>query len=231
MRQIAHAFLVCVTGVTFAFGNTISFSTPVNSVESGGLPVSATATVTTDTDSLTITLSNLFSDPRSSAQTVTGFELWLDPIVNNANLTSVTGTMINIDPVTQNPIQTAGSITHWTLTPTLSDLNSILSLTSLGGSHPANSIIGPPGSNGAYNNANASIMGDQPLIYATAVFHLDAPGVTASTPVTSATFFFSSTPGNGVVGSPSVPEPGSLSLLITGVLSLAAANLKKSWRK
>jgi hypothetical protein len=94
---------------------------------------------------------------------------------------------------------------------------------------PSHLIIGPPGATG-YTNANGSIAGNKPhnpFLNQTATFLLDVAGVAPSTTVTSATFSFGTTAGNDVPGTKTVPEPSSLTLLLTAAVGGMALVLRK----
>lgn len=88
---------------------------------------------------------------------------------------------------------------------------------------PSEGILGPASGDGKYDNANGSIAGNKPhnpFVNQTATFILtDLP---AGATIDNVVFSFSTTPGDNVPGSTPVPEPASLVLLCTGLLTLGA---------
>jgi hypothetical protein len=231
MRKTSQLAVGLLLFVSCAAASTVSFSTPLGATEASGAPENSTATVTTGNNTITVTLSNQFANPESAKQLLTGFEMTLSQLLTtNINLGSVNGTLINIDSTTRlATVDTVDSITHWTVSSSLSNLTSKVSLTALGSGQPRNGIIGPAGTDGTYSAANSSLLGSthEPLISQTATFTINAPGVTAATSVTAATFYFNTAPGDGITTNISAtPEPGTITLLAAGILMLGVAAIR-----
>lgn len=62
-----------------ADANMITVATPVGATELGGNPVNAQAVITTSQDAITITLANLFVNPTTVAQNLSGLFFTLAP--------------------------------------------------------------------------------------------------------------------------------------------------------
>ncbi len=205
-----------------AGATTITYSTPTGSTL-GGLPVSATATFTTGTDSLEITLTNLQTNPTSVIQNLSDLAFILSSGQTSGTLTSSSG--LERD-VAANGTFTDGSVvsTGWELETSGSGLRLHVLGTAIG---PAHTIIGGPDGSNVYSNGNGSITGNgphNPFLAGTVTFDLTILGLTADSTVTGVTFSFGTTEGNNVPGDcgdciPRVPEPDSATLfVISGVL-------------
>jgi len=213
-----RAILTALALSVVASANTITFVTPVGSSTGGG-PVSASATVTTNTNSVFITLTDLQANPTDIAQLLSDFDFVLSNGATTGTLTTSSGQQIVIAGNGTTTLGSTGS-TGWGLN---NNVSGGLQLDALGFIGPAGLIVGPPGAGGVYTNANASIAGNgphNPFINQTATFTLSVAGVSAATTVTSATFSFGTTPGINVPGTPSVPEPITSALVGTGLVSL-----------
>jgi hypothetical protein len=216
--QMFRAILTALALSVVASANTITFVTPVGSSTGGG-PVSASATVTTNTNSVFITLTDLQANPTDIAQLLSDFDFVLSNGATTGTLTTSSGQQIVIAGNGTTTLGSTGS-TGWGLN---NNVSGGLQLDALGFIGPAGLIVGPPGAGGVYTNANASIAGNgphNPFINQTATFTLSVAGVSAATTVTSATFSFGTTPGINVPGTPSVPEPITSALVGTGLVSL-----------
>jgi hypothetical protein len=189
----------------------------------GGEPVSARATFTTSTDTVSIKLENLQADPNSVKAVVYDVMFSLSTGQTVGTNTSTTGTerTVNDDGTFSDtgPI----NLVDWGLFTSGSqlDLDRILAP---GQKH--HGVIGPPNSvSGQYDNANGSIADNNahvPFWGESADFVLNVPGVTAESSISAATLAFNTTSGDTVNVVP-VPEPASwaLACLAVGMLSLS----------
>jgi hypothetical protein len=213
-----------------AGATSITYSTPSGSTQ-GGLPVSATATFVTGTDSLTITLTNLQANPTGVIQNLSDLAFVLSGGQTSGTLISSSG--LERD-VAANGTFTDGSTvaTGWEL-ETGSGLRLHVLGTAIG---PAHTIIGGPDGSNVYSNANGSIAGNDPhnpFLAGTVTFNLSVLGVTAESTVTSATFSFGTTEGNNTPGDcgdciPRVPEPDVATLFVlSGVLVAIFATTRR----
>ena len=209
--KIAAALLLAVVPASAAISQ---FQTPVGS-STGGQPVSAKVTFTTSENTIDVLLENLQANPTSVTQCISGLFLTLDGGQDGGSLLSSSGlerTVAGNDTFTDGAMVPTG----WSF----SNLAGLVSLNVLGTqTAPANLVIGPPGANNLYSNANGSIAGNgphNPFLGLSATFRLSVQGVTANTLINEATFQFNTSPGNTVT----VPEPMTL-----GLAGLAAALL------
>jgi len=219
----SFAGVMALAIASLAGATTITYSTPTGSTQ-GGLPVSATATFTTGTNSLEITLTNLETNPTGVIQNLSDLAFVLSTGQTSGTLTSSSGLERT---VAANGTFTDGSTvaTGWQLETSGAGLR----LHVLGTpTAPSHTIIGGPDGSNVYSNGNGSIVGNgphNPFLAGTVTFDLTILGVTADSFVTSATFSFGTTEGNNVPGEvctdciPRVPEPDSATLfVISGVL-------------
>jgi len=129
-----------------------------------------------------------------------------------------------------------GSLSHWTAATSLSELT----VTTIGGGQPTDGIIGAPGSNNDYSNANGSLTGGtkQPYADQTAVFTLDLTGTNITLDSITGVEIGFGTQGNNYIGTTaqitvqgfnsSTPEPETfwlfgLSAVLIGLRSRAKA--------
>jgi len=213
-RNAALSALVLAAFASIASATDITLTTPIGATTSGGA-VDASAEFITGAGTLTIILDNLFADPKSIAQLLSGIDFTLSDLATTGSLTSSSGQQLT---VASNGSYTTGATTStgWGV-----DNNVLggIELTALGFSSPAQLIIGAPGAGNTYNNANSSITNGvhDPFLNQTATFTLAIAGLTASDKVTGATFLFGTTPG---VDQVSAPEPSSLEMLGMGLIGL-----------
>jgi len=205
--------LALIASLPGAYADIVTVVTPVGATTSGGA-VDAIATITTGTNVVDITLTNLEANPKDVAQLLSDFDFVLSNGATTGTLAFSSGQKITVNSNGTFTLGTTGS-TGWGLND---NVGGGLQLDALGFVGPAGLIIGPPGG-ATYTNANSSIAGNgphNPFINQTATFEIDVAGVTADTKVTSATFSFGTTPGADLVRG-TVPEPSSLlSFLMLG---------------
>ena len=219
-------FVASVAGAT-----SITYDTPSGST-AGGLPVSATATFVTGTDSLTISLTNLEDNPKSAVQNLSDLIFVLSTGQTSGSLTSSSGL--------ERTVNADGTFTDGAVTSTgwaLETFGSGLRLHVLGTpAGPSHTIIGGPDGSNVYSDANGSIAGNgphNPFIAETATFQLTILGLTADSTVTSASFSFGTTEGTEVPGCVDcggrVPEPSAGALfVISGALFAIVATVRRS---
>ena len=144
-----------------------SYSLPGGTTDSGGNPVSATATLSLSSvgsqEVLTIILENLTPNQTSDGENITGVELNINSSqITGAALASASADLVEVPNKTSITNLGTGSLSHWTATTSLSELT----LTTIGGGAPAQAIIGAPGSGNDYSNANGSLTGGTKQPYA-----------------------------------------------------------------
>ena len=207
-----------------ALANTDTFT--ATGTSSGGATQNASATFVTGTGTLSITLKNLLSNPRTIGQDISGIFFTLSSGATNGSLTSSSGIELNI-----------ARNGHYSIGPTVS---TGWALTSSGGTlvlqvlntpeAPEHTIVGTSSngtySGGIYSKANSSLTGNgphNPFLESGATFNLAVLGATSSTRVTSATFVFNTVAGDTRAGinPTTVPEPATEMLLLIGAVSAA----------
>lgn len=228
LRNCKHIVTACCLFgflAASASGSVITYTTPTGSSTSGG-PVDASATFTTSADTLTITLNDLLANPLDIGQLISDLDFTLSDLTGTSTLlfSSAQEITINADGTSSTGATVS---TGWLLSDSGSPGGLVLCVICAGGNAaigPAHTLIGP----GPYTNANGSIAGNQPhnpFLDQVASFTISNPSITANTLVTSAIFSFGTISGMNVIGVPGgagdvgLPEPGTLLLLVGGLLS------------
>lgn len=226
------ALMVCA-----APAGAVTFGTPSGSSTVDGA-VNATADFVLGTNSLTITLTDLLSNPTSDGQLLSGISFSIVGAVGSPTLTSSTGplSVINTASNTYSNAVVTSPLTHWGIVGG--------SLTALTGGQPNSLIIGPDSAGGfahagVYNQANNSISNHNPMVLGSATFVISLAGVNPLSTINSVVFQFGTEAGSRLVtavceigcgGNTSLSEtplPATLPLFASGLGALGLA----AWRK
>jgi len=218
--QFAFWRLLVLNMLTYAVVHaaTLTFVTAPGAQSAAGNPVNFVATVTTDTDLITVQLDNLVADPVAIDQVITGLSFTLDfHDLAAIALSNVTGQLI-FTPVNgaAPAIDNTDSIDHWGVSSSSATVSTTaISLTAFIGGTPSDGVIGKPGDNGSYNNVNSSITNGHasPLILYDAIFRISLPGVTQSTSIASPVFTLGTSSTDTVNGFVATPEPGTVGMI------------------
>ncbi len=212
------ACAVVLSSTVATYGATITYVTPTGSMTSG--PVDASATLTTGSGTVAITITDLEANPTDVAQTVSDLEFFLSNGATTGTLSSSSGQQIKVH---DDGTFTLGSMvtTGWGLN---NNVGGGLQLDALGYVGPKGLIIGPPDTGGNYSNAKGSIAGNSahnPFLDQTATFNVAVTGVTAATRITGVKFSFGTTEGQYIVtGMVGAPEPSAILLVLGGSFAL-----------
>jgi hypothetical protein len=209
-----------------AQAGTITYITPSGATAVGG-PVDAAAVFVTSTDTLTVTLLNLLSNPKDVAQNLSDLGFAISSGQTTGTLTDSSGQELSV--------YSNGTFTFGSTVPTGWQLDSDgapFHLDLLGTPTRAHTIIGGPGAGGTYSNANGSIARNNahnPFLNGEATFTLNIPGLTDASSISSASFSFGTTEGADVFPGiiQSVPEPASIGILAFGMVGLAGCSLPR----
>jgi PEP-CTERM motif len=190
--------------------------------------LSASATITTNTNSIVVALSSLINNPTSAGQEVSDISFVLGNTPSALSLTSASGTLIDIaagGAVTSPPAGT--TITHWGVSLTGSTVLLEAAGPAAPGGQPIDLIIGT----GPFTNANASIAVHSPSIEGTGTFTLSALGVTSATSISNVVFSFGTGPDTFLPGTVrAVPEPSTWAMVMLGFFGVGFIAYRKKSR-
>jgi PEP-CTERM motif-containing protein len=235
LRNIWLAAVVVGLFSSAAYAGTFTFTTAPGALESGGNPVGASATITTNANgTVSITLTNTLANPTTVSQNISDIFFTLSVSDVGTTIGASSGQEVT---VAANGTPTLGAVVAMGWGLDLTGGGGSIHLCVIGangcGGGPDHTIIGAPGPGGIYTNANNSIAGNgphNPFISQTGTWTLNVPGVNAQTSVSNVIFSFGTTAGDNVGGctvggqcTPTVPEPASLTLLGSGLAALGAA--------
>lgn len=232
MRKLCSIF-VCLIAVSLPSSlraATITYSTLPGASTAGG-PVDVSATFTTSSGALDITLTDLLANPKDVAQLVSSLWFTLSS-GQTGTLGSSTGALITVNSGGTYTGPGSNVSTGWVLQTSGTSL--VVCVVCPGGNAvagPAHLLIGGPGPGGTYSNANGSIAGNNahnPFLFETAQFHITDASINANTLVSSVLFGFGTTGGINVPGFPpnqdfTTPEPSTFALV--GFMLLLSVSL------
>ncbi len=181
----------------------------------------ASATITLDTNRITITLTDLYVNPTSVAQNLSAF--WFTTSVDPSSVSISSSSAAAITVASNGSVTSAGTIAPgWALT----EVSAVTRLDDLaaGASGPSDTIIGAPGPGGVYSNGNGSITGNgphNPFLSQSASWTLSEIGVNAATTISNVYFMFGTAENAGVAGSrvSATPEPSTFTMVF-GALAI-----------
>ena len=198
--------------------------------DASGDSVSAKATITIGSGTVTVDLWNLTTPMEDAGQLLSDLSFMLSDTPTGAvSLISSGGTEITMTSTAGTFTSAAGVAPGWGLSSsgsviTLDDLN--------GGAGPQHTIIGPA-DNSEYSSANSSIVGvdaggvykdtHSPFMFGSVEWVLAVPGVNAGDYVKSVTFSFGTQSGDNHT----VPLPATAVLMGSGLLGLGLIR----WRR
>jgi hypothetical protein len=216
---------VAIVLSTFLFGITSASATSIT--VTGG-----TADFSFTTSGLTLTLTDTYSPTNQISKELTGIVFTLN--ANLSSLGALSVTPISVVDCHENsfpcPGYSATSPYGWGLSQASPG---IYSLMAGGGSYKPYAIVNSnyvaPGGNGGVSNNQHN-----PLLIGPVIFSFSFNGLQTAPDVTSATFYFGTAPATvtGTPGNPTgggqIPEPTSLLLLGSGLLSLGVLARKRA---
>ena len=173
---------------------------------------SASATITTAPNALTVSLSSLIANSVSSGQTVSGVEIFLGQSPTAATLTNSSGSLIAFTDKNGNTApDTTDVINHWGTALAGNELFLATVGTGAAGGQPDDLIIG----NGPYSGGNASLFEHSPFIKGTGTFSISLQGDAFPT-IDNVVFLFGTQPTSLVGVDAPVPEPSVWALMVLG---------------
>jgi hypothetical protein len=197
--------------------------------ENGGDPVNATATFVESDNTLTITVTNLFTGPKNVDQALSGLSFTISggSLSGSSMASDTSGSSGQEVTIPNNGHFTLGSTvaTGWAYSST--DPTGTLNF---GGSNHL--IVGPPDG----NKYKGSITGNNnPFLNGSATFTIT--GLTGSPTVTAATFSFGTVAGDNVAGvdppliTTAVPEPSALAIAGLGALGFVGYGFRRRMKQ
>jgi len=164
-------------------------------------PINASAIITPREGEVNVVIANNEANPTDVGQNVSDLTISLGNALTSTATYNGTQTNPIVRVGTNGTITTTGTTNQtWDLSTPSGSTILLSALTASAG--PSDTLIGPPGPDGTYSNANGSIANNtahNPFLSQTATFDILAPGVTPSTEITGTMFSF------GTMGMPNVP--------------------------
>jgi hypothetical protein len=235
MRQYNKSLMVgCAIAASIAFGSaghaaTFPFTFTGNTTAGDAVDVSAS--VTPGTNSLTVVVTNLTVNPKTVAQNISDFTVFVagTPITGVGATSTPTANYVLVDGSGNASAASAPANTAWSVTSTPNSVHVNDLGTPCG---PACTILGAPGPGGVYTNANGSIAANgphNPFINQTATFILSVTGITAATQIINFQWSFGTAPGN--VSTNQVPLPPAALLFGTALVGLGVLGRRRRQEK